>query len=141
MVLIHVTGKSPKVSLTHKKSVSLLLLEARLWKLPENSFIFYVHLGKKGLTSAELEDVLSLDEDVLSDVFQYWVPSVRRLPSLLWVRIYADLAQFLVTKGSQGSQVSKLQFFCACGPRKCYNLSIIISIAGLYWPLNTGFKT
>ena len=52
-------------------------------------------LGRSGLTETELEDILSCDDDVLNDVYQYWTPPVRRLPALLVVRIKADLNHYL----------------------------------------------
>ena len=51
--------------------------------------------GRSGLTDTELEDILSCDEEVLNDVYQYWEPPVRRLPPLLLVRVKADLEQYL----------------------------------------------
>ena len=51
--------------------------------------------GRSGLMEAELEDILSCDDEVLNDVYQYWMPPLRRLPPLLIVRIKADLQQYL----------------------------------------------
>ena len=51
--------------------------------------------AKNGLTEAELEDIMSCDDDVLNDVYMYWEPPVRRLPPLLFVRLKADLSQYL----------------------------------------------
>ncbi len=50
----------------------------------------------------ELEDILSCDEEVLQDVFQWWVPPLRRIPPLLWVRIRSELAPYLVERGLEG---------------------------------------
>lgn len=52
-------------------------------------------LGRNGLSEAELEDLLSLDDDVLNDVYQFWTPPIRRLPPLLLVRVKNDLKQYL----------------------------------------------
>ena len=58
----------------------------------QNSFFTgYITASKSGLSEAELEDLLSLDEKVLNDVFQYHIPPVRRIPPLLWTRIRNDL--------------------------------------------------
>mgnify|MGYP001799859110 CR=1 FL=1 len=54
-------------------------------------FTGYITASKSGLSEAELEDLLSLDEKVLNDVFQYHIPPVRRIPPLLWTRIRNDL--------------------------------------------------
>jgi hypothetical protein len=48
-----------------------------------------------GLSESELEDILSCDDDVLNDVYAYWMPPVRRLPPLLLVRLKTDLSQYL----------------------------------------------
>jgi len=54
------------------------------------------------LVANELEDILSCDDEVLNDVYEWWVPPVRRLPPLLWVRIQADLGPYLVERGLKG---------------------------------------
>jgi hypothetical protein len=56
--------------------------------------------GPAGITQAELEDVLSCDDDVLDDVYQWWVPPSRRLPPLLWARARSDIGAYLVEKGA-----------------------------------------
>ena len=38
---------------------------------------------------------MSCDDEVLNDVYMYWEPPVRRLPPLLFVRLKADLSQYL----------------------------------------------
>ena len=70
-----------------------------------NNIQIIVFTASQGLTTSELEDILSCDEEVLHDVFQYWTPPIRRLPPLLWVRIRADLASYLVDRGADGTQL------------------------------------
>ena len=65
----------------------------------------YITAAKNGLTETELEDILSCDDDVLEDVYQYWIPPIRRIPPLLWVRIRSDLASYLVDRGADDSRV------------------------------------
>jgi WD40 repeat protein len=70
--------------------------------------IGYVTAAKYGLTQAELEDVLCLDDDVLSDVYQYWDPPdmlMIRLPQLLWKRIRFALKEYLVERHADGRTV------------------------------------
>ena len=55
-------------------------------------------LAKYGLTEGEMEDLLSLCDPVLNDVYQYWTPPLRRLPPLLWVRVKSELTEYLVTR-------------------------------------------
>lgn len=52
----------------------------------------------EGLSETEIEDMLSLSEEVLNDVYRFWTPPVRRLPPLLWVRIRHDLQEYLVAR-------------------------------------------
>ncbi len=44
--------------------------------------ITYITAAKDGLSRQELEDIMSCDEDILDDIFQWWVPPIRRIPSL-----------------------------------------------------------
>ena len=42
-------------------------------------YIFsYITASKSGLTEAELEDVLSLDERVLEELFEFYVPKGKK---------------------------------------------------------------
>ena len=64
--------------------------------------------AKSGLTEAELEDMLSLDNDVLNEVYQYWDPpnkGLLRLPALLWKRIRYELSDYLVEQHADGKTV------------------------------------
>lgn len=70
-------------------------LERRHGKVPVSHAMAYVTASMYGLTEPELEDILSLDDDVLNDVYQYWTPPVRRLPPLLWIRIRSDIGRLL----------------------------------------------
>ncbi|XP_077979004.1 NACHT and WD repeat domain-containing protein 2-like [Glandiceps talaboti] len=65
----------------------------------------YLTAAKSGLSESEIEDILSCDDDVLNDVYQYWTPPTRRLPPLLWVRIRSHLSQYLTERGADGSRV------------------------------------
>ncbi|KAL3870807.1 hypothetical protein ACJMK2_038847 [Sinanodonta woodiana] len=64
-----------------------------------------VTFAQNGITEAELEDILSCDEDVLNDVYKFWTPPIRRLPPLLLVRLKTDLEQYLVERDADGSRV------------------------------------
>ncbi|KAK3582783.1 hypothetical protein CHS0354_035720 [Potamilus streckersoni] len=58
----------------------------------------YVTASSTGISEVELEDLLSLDDIVLTAVFEIHVPPFRRIPPLLWVRIRHDISQYLVDK-------------------------------------------
>ena len=65
----------------------------------------YITASRSGLSEAELEDLISLDETVLNDVYQYHLPPVRRIPPLLWTRIRNDLPNYLVEREAEGVSV------------------------------------
>lgn len=65
----------------------------------------YITASRNGLTEPELEDILSLDDVVLNDVYQYWTPPIRRLPPLLWIRIRSDIGDYLIERGADGARV------------------------------------
>ena len=68
----------------------------------------YLTAAKNGLTEAEIEDVLSLDDKVLDDVYQYWDPPVEgivRIPPLLWKRIKHTINNYLVRRQADGKMV------------------------------------
>ena len=66
----------------------------------------YLTAAKNGLSDSEMDDILSLDDDVLNDVYQYWTPPIRRIPPLLWIRVKADLESYIVARGTDGISVN-----------------------------------
>eukprot|EP00026_Physarum_polycephalum_P000372 Phypoly_transcript_00372.p1 GENE.Phypoly_transcript_00372~~Phypoly_transcript_00372.p1 ORF type:complete len:1575 (+),score=217.10 Phypoly_transcript_00372:123-4847(+) len=67
----------------------------------------YISAAKEGLSSTELEGVLSCDEEVIKDVYQWWTPPTRILPPMLWKRIRDDLGGYLTEHGSSNALVYK----------------------------------
>lgn len=53
----------------------------------------YLTASATGLSANELIDVLSCDDVVLDDVFEFHIPPIRRLPPLLWTRLRLDLGE------------------------------------------------
>jgi hypothetical protein len=51
-----------------------------------------------GVSDNEMVDLVSLDADVLSDVFQYSTPNIRRLPNHVWMRLRNHMAGLLVER-------------------------------------------
>ena len=88
------------LELTVKGLINMLLdrMEKVHGRLLVSHALAYVTASRSGLTDAEMEDVLSLDDDVLDDVFTFWVPPIRRIPPLLWTRIRGDLRHYLVER-------------------------------------------
>lgn len=52
-------------------------------------------VGQRGLSEAELEDILSCDDDVLHEVLQFCISTVRRLPPFWLIRMMADIREYL----------------------------------------------
>jgi hypothetical protein len=59
----------------------------------------YITLTKNGVSETELNHVLSLEDGVLADVYEWWVPPVRIVPPLLVTRLLTDLAPYLTRRG------------------------------------------
>jgi hypothetical protein len=56
-------------------------------------------------SESELEDILSCDDLVLNDIFDKFVPPLRRFPPMLWARIKFELKDYLTYHGADGVQV------------------------------------
>ena len=83
-------------------------LERKHGKTLTSHALGYLTAARNGLTENELEDALSLDDEVMDDVYQYWDPPVEgviRLPNLLWARIRQDIDEFLTERQSDGKTV------------------------------------
>lgn len=80
-------------------------VERRHGKILVSHALGYITASKNGLTEPELEDILSLDDEVLDDVYQYWTPPFRRLPPLLWIRIRSEIGDYLIERGADDTQV------------------------------------
>ena len=65
----------------------------------------YMTACRNGISQNELEDVLSLDDDVLKSVFEHFIPPIRRLPGILWTRIRNDLDEYITEKEADDSTV------------------------------------
>ncbi|KAK0046460.1 NACHT and WD repeat domain-containing protein 2 [Biomphalaria pfeifferi] len=65
----------------------------------------YISASKSGISEPELEDLISLDDKVLNDIYQYHLPPVRRIPPLLWTRIRNDLPGYLSEREADGVSV------------------------------------
>ncbi|KAM3876292.1 NACHT domain- and WD repeat-containing protein 1 [Diretmus argenteus] len=79
-------------------SLLLLSLEEKHGKKLVAAALGYIALARAGLLEAELRDVMSLDDDVISEVYRYSLPpnpSVIQLPPLLWARLRRDLGENL----------------------------------------------
>lgn len=88
---------------------SIMMLFERIEKQHGRLLVFhalaYITASKSGLSESELEDLISLDDKVLDDVYQYHLPPVRRIPPLLWTRIRNDLPNYLSEREADGVNV------------------------------------
>ena len=66
----------------------------------------YVTGARYGLSESEMEDLVSLDDEVLDDLYQYHLPPIRRMPPLLWTRLRSDLPGQLVDSEAGGLLVT-----------------------------------
>ena len=60
----------------------------------------FITLAKDGVSETELSEILSLDDDVLASVYEWWVTSVRTLPTNPLTMLLADLKPYLTMRGA-----------------------------------------
>ena len=65
----------------------------------------YISASKSDLTEPHLEDLLSLNDIVLNDVYEFWTPPIRRMLPSLWFSIHADIGDYLIQRGANGVPV------------------------------------
>jgi WD40 repeat protein len=67
----------------------------------------YLAAAKNGLSEDEILDVLSENDDVMTDFFRRSPesPSVERLPIVVWSRLYADLEPYLSQRSADGTSL------------------------------------
>ncbi|XP_067368271.1 NACHT domain- and WD repeat-containing protein 1 [Channa argus] len=81
------------------------MLEQKHGKELVGGALGYIALAREGLMEAELRDVMSLDDDVIREVYKYSLPptpSLIRLPPLLWARLRRDLDDHLEERWTGG---------------------------------------
>jgi hypothetical protein len=86
-------------------------LENKYGKLLISRIMFYMSIFKNGcISESELEDILSLDDQVLFTIFEYKISPIQRFPIGLWARIKYDLEEYLAFKQVDDTQV--LSWYC-----------------------------
>lgn len=70
----------------------------------------YLTLSLGGVAEGELHHLLSLADDVLADVYEWWVPPLRTCPPLLLARLLTDLDPYLGRRGD-GSGMELLTWY------------------------------
>ncbi|XP_068563273.1 NACHT domain- and WD repeat-containing protein 1 [Cebidichthys violaceus] len=82
-----------------------LMLEEKHGKELVGGALGYITLAREGLLEAELRDIMSLDDDIICEVYSYSLPpspSLIRLPPLLWARLRRDLEDQLEERWTDG---------------------------------------
>ena len=83
-------AKPEDTFLAHNVMDSIFLLLEKVenkhgWLLVSHA-LSYVTASKNGVSEPEIEDLISLDDKVLDDIYQHHLPPFRRIPPLLWTR-------------------------------------------------------
>ncbi|GAA6217418.1 NACHT domain- and WD repeat-containing protein 1-like [Lates japonicus] len=82
-----------------------MMLEEKHGKQLVGGALGYLALAREGLLEAELRDVMSLDDDIICEVYRHSLPptpSLIRLPPLLWARLRQDLEDQLEERWTGG---------------------------------------
>ncbi|XP_067856040.1 NACHT domain- and WD repeat-containing protein 1 [Heptranchias perlo] len=92
----------------------------------------YIACSRNGLSETELKEILSLDDEVLGDIYQYWSPpnkDIILLPPLLWTRLRYDIGEYLVERQADGFPVLGL-----------YHRQFVEAVHELYLPAEEKIK-
>ncbi|ELU09567.1 hypothetical protein CAPTEDRAFT_227456 [Capitella teleta] len=96
-----------EIALAETASAAIIGLLEKIERRFGNLFICaalgYLSISKGGLSEVELEDVLSCNDEVLDDVYQFHDPPVEgivRIPPLMWTRVRAELSSYIVERQS-----------------------------------------
>ncbi|MEW6533587.1 MAG: tetratricopeptide repeat protein [Thermodesulfobacteriota bacterium] len=97
-----VTELSPNIPGTIRDLFSRLSSNANHGKILVSTALGYLAAAKNGLTEDEMLDVLSVDEEVLTDFIQrsFHEPPEKRLPAVVWSRLYFDLEPYLTERSA-----------------------------------------
>ncbi|KAF5403833.1 hypothetical protein PHET_02801 [Paragonimus heterotremus] len=77
-------------------------LERSHGKVFTSHALAYITASRNGLSEAEIVDLLSLDDDVLRDVFQHHLPPQIRAPPFVWARLRSSIGGNLVEREVDG---------------------------------------
>ena len=85
-------------------------LEEKHGKKFVSAFLGLLTLSVEGLSEREAEHLLSLMDDVLSFLYEWWIPPYRAMPPMLVHRVIADLGKYLTLRRSE-SGISVYQWY------------------------------
>ena len=82
-------------------------LENDYGKLLVSRCLFYLTSSdESGISDVELEDVLSLDDELLNHIFEFHLPPIRKFPISLWNRIKYRLNDYITQREIDGVSVN-----------------------------------
>ncbi|KAJ3201658.1 hypothetical protein HDU82_007951 [Entophlyctis luteolus] len=84
------------------------MLEGRLGRYFVARAAAYITAAKQGVCRTELEDLLSLDEAVMNEVFKFHATPIRRIPPVYVERFVEELGDCLVQK--QARRLTKITY-------------------------------
>lgn len=67
--------------------------------------MFYMNIMRNGISEIELEDIMSIDDNLLMNIFEYHSPPIRRFPIVLWTRIKFNLSEYIVEREIDDTKV------------------------------------
>ncbi|ELU08908.1 hypothetical protein CAPTEDRAFT_127278, partial [Capitella teleta] len=81
------------------------MMEIKLGKHIVKHSLSYLTSVRYGISEVEMEHVLSLDDVLLNEVYEYWKPPIRRIPPLLWSRVRSEISNYIVERSADDLQV------------------------------------
>lgn len=103
-VISHWRGYYEQDQMVLKPSVKQLInfifdqLERNFGVTMVRASLAYISFSQGGLTDQHIQDLLSLDDEVINDVFQYSKPAILRVPLHVWLRVKYELEGLLIEK-------------------------------------------
>ena len=67
--------------------------------------VFYLTIFEYGVSESELEDILSIDDELLTSISEQKYLKIRRFPVTFWSRIKYELEHFLTKRDFDDIQV------------------------------------
>ncbi|PAA48787.1 hypothetical protein BOX15_Mlig021732g1 [Macrostomum lignano] len=97
----------PSLRYTVRQAIFQLFekLELKHGRLFTSHALAFITASRNGLSESELEDLLSLDDAVLIDVFQHHLPPFIRIPPICWARLRHDIGSYLVEREADNIRV------------------------------------
>ncbi len=98
---------SPDIDGIIREFLERLSLEANHGTVVVSRSLGYLAAARNGLTEDELLDLLSQDEAVFRDFLKrsFHEPPERRLPAIVWSRLYFDLEPYLAERSADGASL------------------------------------